>query len=150
MQAEAQEVAKNKLVESLVDAHEFPVPKVFVEQQIRNRLDQSLRSLAADGIDPESIKLDWDKIKETQEVPALREVKASLLLDAVSQRESIFATKEEVDREVERLARQQREPVLSLRPKLEKNGGLGRIANQIQTGKTLQFLFDHAEKSAAA
>ncbi len=149
-QAEAQEVAKNKLVDSLVDSHEFPVPTVFVDQQIRNRLEQSLRSLAADGIDPESIKLDWEKIKETQHDRAVREVKASLLLGAVSQRESIFASNEEVDREVERMARQEREPVLSLRPKLQKNGTLDRIASHIQTSKTLQFLFDNAEKSAAA
>jgi len=149
-QNEAQEVAKNKLVESLVDAHTFPVPSVFVEQQIRQRLEQSLRALAADGVDPESLKLDWEKIKETQQERASREVKASLLLDAVSQRESIFATKEEVDREVERLARQEREPVLSLRPKLEKNGTLSRIASHIQTSKTLQYLFDNAEKTAAA
>ena len=147
-QNDAQEVAKNKLIDGLVDAHEFPVPNIYVENQIRQRLEQSLRALAADGVDPESLKLDWEKIKETQQDRARREVKASLLLDAVSQRESIFATKEEVDREVERMARQEREPVLSLRPKLEKNGTLGRIASHIQTSKTLQFLFDQAEKVA--
>ena len=67
--------AKNKLVDSLVDAHEFPVPTVFVDQQIRNRLEQSLRSLAAEGVDPESLKLDWEKIKQTQQDRARREVK---------------------------------------------------------------------------
>ncbi len=149
-ETEAQEAAKNKLVDSLVDNHEFPVPEVFVEHQIRERLEQSLRALAGQGVDPESLKLDWEKIKETQRERATREVKASLLLDSVAQKESIFATEEEVDREVERLARQEREPVLSLRPKLEKNGTLGRIASHIQTSKTLQFLFDNAEKTLAS
>jgi trigger factor len=149
-QGEAQEAAKNKLVDTLVDAHEFPVPTVFVEHQIRQRLEQSLRGLADQGVDPESLKLDWEKIKETQRERATRAVKASLLLDAVSRKESIFATNEEVDKEVERLARQQREPVLSLRPKLEKDGTMGRIASHIQTSKTLQFLFDNAEKTLAA
>lgn len=149
-QSQAQEQAKNKLVDTLVDSHEFPVPGIFVDQQIKNRVEQSLRSLAAEGVDPKSLKLDWEKVKAAQQDRALREVKASLLLEAVSRQESIFATDEEVDREVERMARQEREPVLSLRPKLEKNGTLGRIASHIQTEKTLQFLFEHAEKTADA
>jgi trigger factor len=53
-----------------------------------------------------------------------------------------------VDREVERLSRQQREPIAALRMRLEKDGALGRIASHIQTEKTLNFLFEHATKTA--
>jgi trigger factor len=52
-----------------------------------------------------------------------------------------------VDKEVERLARQQREPVAALQMKFEKDGTLGRIASHIQTEKTLNFLFEHARKT---
>ncbi len=145
---EAQREAKDKLVEALVDRHDFPVPNVFVERQIRNRLEESLRGLAEQGVDPDSLKLDWEKIKEAQRERATREVKASMLLGRISEREDILPLKDEVDREVERLARQRREPVLVLRPKLEKDGTLDRIASHIQTEKTLQFLFDNAEKTA--
>src|SRR5262249_5235290 len=107
-QYEAQQEAKNQIVEKLVDAHEFPVPEVFVERQIKNRVEQSLRSMAAEGIDPRSIKLDWEKVKESQREKALREVKASLLLSKISEREAIHATRDEVDKEVERIARQNR------------------------------------------
>jgi len=147
-QFEAQQDAKNKIVEVLVDRHEFPVPEVFVERQIKNRVEQSLRAMAGEGIDPRSIKLDWEKVKATQQDKALREVKASMLLTRISEREAIHATREEVDREVERLARQQREPVAALQMRFEKDGTLGRIANHIQTEKTLNFLFEHARKTA--
>jgi trigger factor len=144
----AQQEAKNKIVDKLVDEHEFPVPEVFVERQIKNRVEQSLRAMAAEGVDPRSIQLDWEKVKETQRDKALREVKASMLLSRVAERESIHATRDEVDREVERMARQQREPVAALQMKFEKDGTLGRIANHIQTEKTLAFLFEHARKTA--
>jgi trigger factor len=147
-QQAAEEEAKNKIVDKLVDAHEFPVPELFVERQIRSRVEQSLSAMAAQGIDPRSIKLDWEKLKETQREKAVREVKASLVLGRVSERESIHATREDVDREVERVARQQREPVAALRMRFEKDGTLGRIANRIQTEKTLGFLFEHARKTA--
>ncbi len=145
-QQEAQRVAKDKLVDAMVDANEFPVPEVFIDNQVRNRTEQSLRSMSEQGVDLKSLNLDWEKIKTAQREPALREVKASLLLGKVAEKEDIHATKDEVDREVERLARQRREPVVVARPKLEEDGTVNRIVNHIQTEKTLQFLFDNAEK----
>jgi trigger factor len=147
---ETQQEAKTKIVDKLVDAHDFPIPEVFVERQVKNRMEQTLRAMAGEGVDPRSIKLDWKKVMETQREKALREVKASMLLSKVSEREAINATRDEVDREVERAARQQKEPVAALRMKFEKDGTLGRIASHIQTEKTLTFLFEQARKTAEA
>jgi len=147
---EAQQDAKNKIVDKLVDAHEFPVPEVYVDRQVKNRVEQSLRAMAAEGVDPRSLKLDWNKVKETQHDKALREVKASLLLSRISEREAIAATRDEVNREVEKVARQQKEPVAAVHMKFEKDGTLGRIASHIQTEKTLNFLFEQARKTAEA
>ncbi len=78
----------------------------------------------------------------------MHEVKASLLVDRIATAESILATMEEVDREVQRIAKQEREPVAATRQRLEKEDGLRRIASQIRTEKTLSFLFEHARKTA--
>ena len=149
-QYEAQQEAKNKIVDKLVDAHDFPVPEAYIEKQVRTRVEQTLRAMAAEGVDPRGIKLDWEKVKESQREKAVREVKASLLLSKVSDRESIVATRDEVDREVEKIAKQQREPIAAVQMKFEKDGTLGRIASHIQTDKTLSFLFEHARKTADA
>ncbi len=147
-EAEAQRDAKDKLVDKLVDANEFPVPELFVERQIENRVQQRLQSLAAQGVDTKSFNLDWSKIKEAQRDAALREVKASLILSKVAQRESIGVTNEEVDREVERIARESREPLVTVRKRLGEDGTMDRIASHIQTEKTLNFLFENATKTA--
>jgi trigger factor len=147
-QHDAQEEARNLIIEKLVDSHDFPVPEAFVEKQIQNRVEQSVRAMISQGMDPRGMKLDWDKVKEAQREKAVREVKASLLLGKVSERESIHATRDEVDREVEKAARQQRKPVAAVHMEFEKDGTLGRIANHIQTDKTLAFLFEQARKTA--
>jgi trigger factor len=147
-QQEAQQKAKDKLVEKLVDMHEFPIPEAFVDRQVRNRVEQTLQSLAQEGIDASKIQLDWQKLKSSQRDKALREVKASLLLSRIAERETINASRDEVDKEVERIARQQREPFAAVRLRFEKDGTLGRIASHIQTEKTLSFLFEHAQKIA--
>jgi len=147
-QNDAQQEAKNQIVDKLVDAHDFPVPEAFVERQIKNRVEQRLRAMAEQGIDPRKLQLDWDKLKESQREKAIREVKASILLGKVSERESIRATRDEVDGEVEKAARQMRKPVAAVHMEFEKDGTLGRIASHIQTDKTLNYLFEHARKTA--
>lgn len=144
----AQQAAKEELIDRLVEDNDFAVPDAYTEKQIENQVRMQLRDLAGRGVDPNTIKLDWEKVKENQRDKAVRNVKASLLLEKVSERESIHATKDEVDREVQRLARQEREAVPVIRARLEKEGGLGRIADHIRTEKTLQFLFEQARKQA--
>ena len=49
-------------------------------------------------------------------------MKASLLVDKIAEREAIAPTNDEVDAEVQRIAKQQREPVAAVRKKLQKDG----------------------------
>lgn len=147
-EAEAQRAAKDKLIDKLVDANDFPVPEAFVNRQIENRVEQRLQSLARQGVDPKALNLDWDKIREAQQDAAKREVKASLILTKVGEREAIGVMQDEVDREVTRIAQQNREPVPAVRKRLSEDGTLDRIASHIQTEKTLNFLFDKATKVA--
>jgi trigger factor len=144
----AQDETKHQLIEKLVESHSFPVPDVYVDRQIETTLNNQLQQLAMQGVDPRQLKLDWQKIREAQKDRATRDVRASLILDKIADREAIAATQEEVDKEVQRYARQQREPVAAVRAKLEKDGTLNRIAGQIRTEKTLSFLFDRARKEA--
>jgi trigger factor len=145
----AQQEAQIKLLDQLVAAHDFPVPEAFIDRQIETQVERQLHALAAEGIDPRSIKLDWEKLKAAQRDKAIHDVKASLLLEKVADKESVYATNDEVDREVNRIARQEREPVAAVRKKLEGDGSLRRIAGNIRTEKTLNFLFEHARKTAS-
>ena len=149
-EGQAQQQAKEMIVDHLVASHDFPVPEAFIDRQIEMNLEQQFRGLAAQGIDPRQLKLDWEKIKEAQRERATKDVKASLLLGKIADREAIQVGNDEVDREVSRIAKQQREAVAVVRPKLEKDGTLNRIAAQIRTEKTLSLLFEQARKDAAA
>ncbi len=146
---QAQTEAKNALVDRLVEMHEFPVPKAYVDNQIESTVENQLRSMQAQGVDVSKIKLDWSKLRESQLERATKDVKASLLLGKIASSEHLHATQEEVDSEVQRIARQNREPVAAARMKLEKDGRINNIVNRIVTEKTLNFLFEHAVKEAA-
>jgi trigger factor len=144
----AQQKAKDELIDRLIEKHEFPVPEAYIERQIESQLENQFRELAERGIDPAKLKIDWAKLKDAQRPKALHDVKASLLVDKIAEREAIAPTNDEVDTEVQRIAKQQREPVAAVRKKLQKDGILSRIAYQIRSNKTMNFLFEHARKEA--
>ena len=146
-QLEAQREAKNRIVEKLVDAHDFAVPDEYVARQIRNRMEARLHDLAGQGVDVAKLGIDWEKAAESQREPARREVKASLLLSRIAERETVHATQAEVDREIEKIARQRKEPLAAVQRRLEKDGTTARIASHIRTEKTLSFLFERARKT---
>ncbi|MEO8098229.1 MAG: trigger factor [Acidobacteriota bacterium] len=145
---QAQEAAKHQILDKLVDANDFPIPEAYLDRQIEMNVENQLRQLAGQGMDPSKLKLDWAKLKESQSERAKRDVRASLILDKISETESIGATQEEVDAEVTKIARQQRETVPLVRAKLQKDGGIARIAGHIRTDKTLRLLFEQARKEA--
>lgn len=143
---EAQVKAKNDLVDQLVAMHDFPVPEAYIDDRIENMLDGQIRSLQSQGVDTSKIRIDWQKFRQNQYEQAKHDVKAALLLGKVASAEHIHASEEEIGQEVQRIARQRREPVAAVRLKLEKEGGIQNIVNRIITDKTLKFLFDHAVK----
>lgn len=147
-EAAAQQAARTAILDKLVDAHDFPVPEAYIDRQIESQAESYLRTLAAQGVDLKDVKLDWNKLRESQKDRATRDVKASLILDKIAEREAIVATQDDVDKEIQRIARAEREPPAAVRMKLEKSGGLNQLAGRIRTEKTLQFLFDKSRKVA--
>jgi trigger factor len=144
----AQNLAKTAIVDKLVKDNDFSIPEAFVERQIESNVESQVRQLAAQGMDVRNLKLDWEKLRNTHEERAKHDVKASLILDKIASQEHIETTTDEVDREVHRIAKQERQPAAAIRMKLEKDGVLSRIASRIRTDKTLSFLFEQARKEA--
>ena len=142
----ARQEAHTALLDALVDLYDFPIPQAYIDQQVESLIESRLRSLAGQGVDPRKLNIDWSKVKESQIPRATKDVRASLLLEKVADREAIHATQEEVDGEVQRIARQEREAVASVRRRLEQDGTIGRIAGHIRTQKVLNFLFEQANK----
>ena len=139
---EAERLAKDKLVDDLIKRNEFEVPESLVEQQIDVRLERGLRALAAQGLTTEQMKkMDLPRLRAGQREQAIHDVKASLLLEKVADLENLQVSDEELDGEVESLARQTKQTAEAVRARLTPDGGLDRIRNRIRSEKTLDYLY---------
>lgn len=138
----AERESKDKLLAELIKRNEFEVPEALVERQVDVRLDRGLRALASQGMSSEHMKkLDFGRLRAGQREQAVQEVKASLLLEKVADAENIVVGDEEIDREVEALAKQTNQAPDDIRTRLTRDGALDRIRNRIRNEKALDFLY---------
>ena len=139
---EAEHRGKDQIVEQLVKRNDFPVPESMLDQAIDLRLERGLRALAAQGMKTEDMKrMDFGRLRAGQREAALREVKASLILDQIADEEKIEVSDEEFEHELLALANQSKQTVEEVRGRLNKDGGLDRIRHRIRNDKTLESLY---------
>ena len=135
--------AKDKLLEHLVARYPFPIPEAFVQQQIEARLDRGLRALAQQGMQAEEMrKLDFARLRDAQRDQAVKEVRASMILDKFAEIEGINISEEDLTQELLLLSVQSREPLETLRERLSKDGGLDRIREQMRRERAGTILYE--------
>ena len=140
----ANEELREKLLRWLEDNNDFEVPETLVERQIQIRLQRLVRDLSRQGVNPERLDVDWAKIREDQRQQAVRDVKGSLILTYVAEKEKIDVTDGEIETEIDRIATEMNNPRHRVKEVLTKDSGLSRLRAQIQNKKTLDFLCEHA------
>jgi trigger factor len=139
---DAEREAKDKLVADLVKQNDFEVPEALVDSQIDLRLERGLRALAAQGMKMEDLKkMDLARLRAGQREQAIHDVKSSLLLERVAELEKIEVSDEELNRDIDALAKQSKQTPEAVRARLTEDGGLDRIRMRIRSEKTLDFLY---------
>lgn len=142
----AEQEAKGKLVDQLLEKHDFPVPRALVEHQIDLRLERGLRALAAQGMKTEDMRrMDFRRLRAAQQEAAVKEVKSGLLLDKIAHEENIQVSDEEMDQEISSLARQMNRTPEQVRQQLSEDRALERMSSRMRREKALNFLYAKSE-----
>ena len=134
------ELQREKILAEIVKLHDIPVPEALVEQQMDVRLERVVRSLAAQGVDPRAVNVDWVALRRKQQERATDDVKAELIIDRIASAESIDVTEEDIQHELEHAAGHSGESAEALRARLTKQGTLDRMKAKLRSDKTLDWL----------
>jgi len=133
-----------ELVRKLVDAHQFELPDRLVQHQTEHRLEQVVRDMMGQGIDPRNPELDWDKARESVKEQATYDLRSSLLLERVAEEEQIEVSDQEIDDEINAIADASRQTPEQVRAILTKQGGERSIAGRLRNRKALDLLLANA------
>jgi trigger factor len=143
-----QRALQEKVVDAVIARHEFTVPDALVMRQVAHRIEHARESVRRQGIDPERMPWDYEKLIAELRPGAEKAVRRALLLEAIADKEAIAATDADVDAEVEKLAQASQRPTPALRRMMEKSGDLEGLRQGIRDRMTLELLVANAKVRA--
>jgi trigger factor len=139
------DLLREKVLAAIVKLHDFPVPESLVEHQMDVRLERVVRSLAAQGVDPRAVNVDWVTLRRRQQPRATDDVKAELIVDRIASAENIDITDEELNHELEHVASHSGESAAAVQARLTKQGTLDRMKAKLRSDKTLDWLAQNSQ-----
>lgn len=144
LEARKTDAARSAVRQSVLDKvlleNPIALPEHLVNDELRHRVEDMVRSLVMQGVDVEKMDLDWKEIGARQEEPARKTVHARLVLDAIAQAEGLSVDDEELDTRLGREAERMGETKGGLRRRLQEGGSLEALKIQMVREKTLDFL----------
>ena len=137
---------RGELLKQLAERVTVDVPPTLLEREIDRRVEEFVRRLIEQQVDPMRTNINWEEFRDKQRQAATEAVKSALVLDEVARRENVTASDADVDEEISRYAERSGRTPAAVRARLEKEGGLGRIYAGIRRERTVEFLLSRATR----
>ena len=131
---------RSDLLKALAGRVTFEVPGVLVERELDRRVEDFVRRLLEQQVDPRRTDIDWEEMRKSQREPATEAVRAALVLDEVARREQLSVSEVEVEQELARYAERTGRTLAAVRANLEKEGAISRLYAGLRREKAVDFL----------
>ncbi|MBV9958068.1 MAG: trigger factor [Acidobacteria bacterium] len=142
---EAENRMRGEVMNKLVDAHQFEVPESLIEYQADQLLESVARDMMMRGVDPRMQQAEWwEGVREQLKPQATRDLRGSMLLESIADREQIEVSDEEIAAEISSIAAQSRRTADEVRDALTKQGGERSIADRLRNRKALDLVVENA------
>ncbi len=137
---EADRQLRAELMKTLASRVSFEAPEALVAREVERRIEDFVRGLVQQRVDPRRANIDWEAFRASQREPAAEAVRAALVLDEIARREGLAATPEDVEREVASYAERSGRTVSAIRAELEKEGAVTRLEAGLRREKAIDFV----------
>ncbi len=135
---------KSMLIDQLIEKNPLEAPAYMVERQIEFMLADTQRALLAQGSSLDKLGVSLDAMKERYRKEAEKQVKFSLLVEVISEKEGITISDNEVEEKIEEIAKSSNQEVAKVREFYQKEGLWGGLKIKLLEEKTLDFLIERA------
>ena len=135
---------EDKVVEAALKRHEFTVPDAMVMRQIAHQVEHARERLRRQGVDPDGVQWDYQKLIGELRPGAEQAVRRALLLEAIADKEEIAVADADLESEVDKIAKASQRPAPAVRRMMEKSGDLESLRHGLRERKTLDFLIERA------
>jgi trigger factor len=143
----AEKKAREALLDSIVERHTIDVPDCMVQEELEAYARRIANNLAYQGVDINKASIDWTKVFEEERPRSERSVRRAILLDAIARQEDLQVTDEEMDSELQILAKGTNKSAAALKAQLEKEERIQSLREHLRQNKALDFIYRNANIS---
>jgi trigger factor len=140
---------KNYVLEKVSDICKVEVPDVLVERKIDDMVSDMEFHIGQQGISMENYlkftNTTMEQLREQYKESAQKTVKLELVLEAIAKAENIDVSDEEIEQELEKISKQNNQPVDQIKNVLLMQGKMNTFKNSLIMDKTVDFLVDTAK-----
>jgi trigger factor len=136
---------RDQAFDKLIAAHAFDVPEGMVKKQMEQQMSNYVNQLMQMQIDPRALNLDWKKMYEEFREPSEKSVRGFFVLDRIAEDEKIEVTDEDINKELEPMAKATNQTVAALKARLTREEALDTIRGQIKHQKALDLVIASAD-----
>jgi trigger factor len=146
---------KTKLLDALVKGYDFDIPETMLEHELQtlvvNEKHRRQPKGQAQATAVETSSAEDDKLVEELRPKAVHNVKATILLDTIAEKEGVTVTEDEVKTRVGLLARHlQTTPEAVVNLFMTKDGSLENLKHSIRDEKVMDLILSKAEITKGA
>lgn len=140
---------ENNLIEKVMEICEVDIPEAMIEGQLENEIGEFEYRLSMQGLNLESYlqitNSTVDALKDQLRPMASNRVRGDLVLEAIAKAEDIQVTDEDIDTELEKMAKSYKEEDKERFIKNMKKGNLDFLKTSITNQKVIELLVANAK-----
>lgn len=144
----------DKVVAAVSAAAEVQIPASLVERKIDSMLNDMEQYLLMQGLSMkkflELANRSLDSLRAEKREEAVKRVKATLVLDAVAEKEGIQSLDKEVDQRIDAIAANYKQDIAKMREYLTAQGRIEAIREEVKREKVIDFLVAEAKTTEVA
>ena len=141
---------RRQIEEKLVEANPMEVTSTLVERQLNSVMERARLAFQMRGLPMDALGMDNEGLRDTFRASAEREVKKTLLTDALARQLEIKAGDEDLDARLTEIAESRGESLARLKAEYEKEGHTEALRVVIREEKVIDLLLSKARVMAAS
>jgi trigger factor len=142
-----QKALREQIVEKLTGDANWELPPDLVRRQTRRELERKILEMRRSGFDEDTIRRLVNVLRQNAQSATVASLREHFVLEQIAEDEKVDATPEDYDAEVALIAEQSDMPPRRVRARLEKNGQMDALRNQIIERKVIDMVVEAANVS---
>ena len=142
-----QQAVRSAVVELLTDSAKFELPKDLVRRQTSRELERRILELRRSGFDNDMIRSYVNSNSRNQQAVTENALREHFILEQIAEEEKVDVDSGDYDEEIRLIAQQSEMTERSVRARLEKNGQMDALRNQIVERKVIDLVVSEAKVS---